>query len=394
VRRALLLAAIAALLGAWACQRRTETPPDVARAHRDLIASLDESAPGASLRRLQDFARRNERYAISSAVEAEVGVWRAKLEPAYHKSRDLVRAERFDEAETILKDLAPLENERAGQLAREFLAFDFLHLKASRLLMRGDVAGAQAVARELRSRPLSTEQVAATERLLDAASTVDVAAGMTAAAAFQAAARSLQVLLHSAYAEEGRYPAALTLDSPMLAGLRDSGSFGGVAAIEGYEARPDAFSFVLRGKDPRLRLRVTQSGIDAAGAGGVAPPLRGEPPEEAPAAGADRRLDPGGAVDARVRMTRVTPFQSAARSLQVLLHGIYAEEGRYPGALALDSPALAGLRGNRFFSGVAAIEDYEAGPDAFSFVLRGKDPSQRLRVTESTIAEVGAATRP
>lgn len=391
MRRALLLAAIAALLGAWACQRRTETPPDVARAYRELLASLDENAPGASLSRLRDFARRNERYAISPAVEADVEIWRAKLEPAYHKGRDLVRAERFDEAEAILKDLAPLENERAGQLARDFLAFDFLHLKASRLLMRADIAGAQAAARELRSRPLTAEQVAATERLLDAASTVGVAAGITAAAAFQAAARTLQVLLHSVYAEEGRYPAALTLDSPVLAGLRDSGSLGEVAAIEGYEASPDAFSFVLRGKDPNQRLRVTQRGIDAAGGGAAAPPLRGEPSTGAPSAGG---LAPEGAVDARVRMTRVTPFQSAARSLQVLLHGIYAEEGRYPGALTLDSPALAGLRGNSFFGGVAAIEDYEAGPGAFSFVLRGKDPSQRLRVTESTIEEVGATTRP
>ena len=266
MRRALLLAAIAGLLGVWACQRRAETPPDVARAYRDLVASLDESAPGASLSRLLDFAGRSESYAISPAVEAEVEVWRAKLEPAYGKSRDLVRAERFDEAEAILKDLAPLENERAGKLAREFLAFDFLQLKASRLLMRGDIAGAQAVARELRSRPLTAEQVAATERLLDAASTVDVAAGMTAAAAFQAAARSLQVLLHSVYAEEGQYPAALTLDSPVLAGLRDSGSFGRVAAIEGYEASPDAFSFVLRGKDPSQRLRVTESSIEEVGA--------------------------------------------------------------------------------------------------------------------------------
>jgi hypothetical protein len=179
----------------------------------------------------------------------------------------------------------------------------------------------------------------------------------------------------------------------MVAGLRDGGSLGEVAAIEGYEAGPDAFSFVLRGKDPRLRLRVTQRGIDAAG-GAASPPRRGEPVTDAPAPGTDRRLDLAGAVDARVRMTRVTPFQSAARSLQVLLHGIYAEDGRYPEALALDSPALAGLRSNRFFSGVAAIEDYAAGPDAFSFVLRGKDPSQRLRVTESTIEESDATTRP
>jgi hypothetical protein len=394
VRRALLLAAIPGLLGVWACQRRAETPPDVARAYRDLVASLDESAPGASLSRLQDFARPNERYAISPDVEAEMEVWRAKLEPAYRKSRDLVRAERFDEAETILKDLAPLENERAGKLAREFLAFDFLHLKASRLLMRGDIAGAQAVARQLRSKPLTAEQVAATERLLDAASTVDVAAGMTAAAAFQAAARSLQVHLQSAFAEEGRYPGALTLDSPSLAGLRAGGSFAGVAAIEDYVAGPDAFSFVLTGKDPGLRLRVTQSGIEPAGG-----PAAARQPATKAVAGLEGappglELDSPGAAARGVRMTRVTPFQTAARSLQLMLHSTYAEEGRFPATLSLDSPLLANLRGNNFFNGVAAIEDYVAGPETFSFVLKGKDPRQRLRVTQSSIEEVGAPTRP
>jgi hypothetical protein len=397
MRRALALAAIAGLLASWACERRAETPPEVTRAHEELLRSLDENAPGASLGKLREFARRHEQYKVASTVEAEVKAWQAKLEPAYLRSRDLVRAERFDEAEAILRDLAALEDERAGGLAREFLAFEFLQLKASRLLMRGDSAGAQAVARGLRGRPLTPEQLAATERLLDAASTVDVAGDMTAAAAFQATARSLQVVLHSVYAEEGRYPEALTLDSPALAGLRGGGSFDRVAAIEHYAAGPDTFSLVLRGKDPRLQLRVTQGSIDAVGAGGTP----GQPGAMAVAGAQPAVADPVpdaagavGAVDRRVRMTMVTPFQSAARSLQALLLSSYAEEGRYPEALTLDAPALAGLRGASFFAGVAAIESYAAGPDQFSLVLVGKDPRQRLRVTPSTIEEVGAATRP
>lgn len=39
----------------------------------------------------------------------------------------------------------------------------------------------------------------------------------------------------------------------------------GVAAAEGYTATPDTFSFVLVGKDPRQRIRVTQRGIEEAG---------------------------------------------------------------------------------------------------------------------------------
>ena len=394
MRSALLLAAIPGLLSVSACQRRAETPPEVAQAYTDLVGSLDENAPGASLRKLREFARHNGRYAISPVVEAEVEVWRGKLEPAFRTGRDLARAERFDEAEAILRDLAPLEDERAGKLARDYLASDFLHFKASRLLMRGDIAGAQAVARELRRRPLTLEQMAATERLLDATSSLDVAADMTAAAAFQSAARSIQTLLHSVYAEEGHYPDALTLASPALAGLRDSGSFNGVAAIEDYVAGADSFSFVLRGKDPRLRLRVTHVGIEAAGGPGVAREPATKPIAGPEGTAPDLEPDSMGAVDRGVRMTTVNPFQSAARSLQVLLHSIYAEEGRYPATLTLDSPVLAGVRGSNFFDGVAAIEDYVAGPDTFSFVLRGKDHRQRLRVTDSTIEEVGAPTRP
>jgi len=237
----------------------------VAREYREVVGSLDESSPGASFARLRDFARRNARYAIVASADAEVEAWRARLEPAYLRSRDLARAEQFDEAERILKDLASLPDERAGRLARDFLAYDFYQAKATRLLVKGDVAGAQAVARELSKRPLTEEQVAAAQRLLDSASTVDAGVRMTRASSFQSAARSVQVLLHSAYAEEGQYPGTLTVESALLADLRRTGLLNGVAAIEGYAASPDGFSFVLLGKDPRQRLRVTQSTIEEVG---------------------------------------------------------------------------------------------------------------------------------
>jgi hypothetical protein len=267
VRGLTLLATALGLLVASACKGRTETPPHVDRAYRELVASLDEKAPGASLARLRDFARRNERYSISAEAEPALEAWRAKMEAAYRRGRDLVREDRFDEAEAILKDLAPLEDERAGRLARDFLAYDFHKVKAARLLAKGDVAGAQAAARELRAKPLTEAQVAETERLLDSASIVDAGVRMTRVTAFQSAARSIQVLLHSTYAEEGQYPAALTLDSPTLASLRGTGLLRGVAAIEGYTATADSFSFVLVGQDLRQRIRVTQSGIEEAGTG-------------------------------------------------------------------------------------------------------------------------------
>lgn len=267
VRGLTLSATALGLLIVSACKGRTETPPQVDRAYRELVASLDEKAPGASFARLRDFARRHERYSISAEADAALEAWRARMEAAYRRGRDLVREDRFDEAEAVLEDLAPLEDERAGRLARDFLAYDFHKVKASRLLAKGDVAAAQAAARELRAKPLTEAQMAEAERLLDSASIVDAGVQMTRTTAFQSAARSIQVLLHSTYAEEGQYPAALTLDSPALASLRGTGLLRGVAAIEGYTATADSFSFVLVGRDPRQRIRVTQNGIEKAGTG-------------------------------------------------------------------------------------------------------------------------------
>jgi hypothetical protein len=81
--------------------------------------------------------------------------------------------------------------------------------------------------------------------------------------ALKSAARTLQVLLHGYYAENGEYPKALTMESPEIAALRESGSFGGiVAAIDAYAATQDEFSLVITGKGSRERLRITQSTIE------------------------------------------------------------------------------------------------------------------------------------
>jgi hypothetical protein len=99
------------------CERRGETPPEVAQAFSSLVSSLDPNAPGASFARLEGFARQNSRYAISSIVDIQVKAWRNRLEPAYLRGRDLVREEQFEQAEAILKDLAQLPDEKAGRLS-------------------------------------------------------------------------------------------------------------------------------------------------------------------------------------------------------------------------------------------------------------------------------------
>jgi autotransporter translocation and assembly factor TamB len=257
------LLAIALVPAAVACRGQAETPPEVAQAYRALEASLDERVPGSSFARLRDFARQNGRYAVSAEAASALEAWRAKMDTAYRNSRDLAREGRYGEAEAILNDLASVTDEAAGREARAFLAYEFHKLKASRLLVGGDVEGAEAAARELRERPLTEAQRSETERLLDATALVDAGVRMTRATAFRSAARAVQSLLHSTFAEEGRFPATLALDSPALDSLRGTGLLSGVAAIEGYTATQDTFSFVLVGRDPTERLRVTQSGIEA-----------------------------------------------------------------------------------------------------------------------------------
>jgi len=63
--------------------------------------------------------------------------------------------------------------------------------------------------------------------------------------------------------DNGQYPAALTLDSTELASLRSGGPLlDVVASIDDYRATQDTFSLVLTGKDPRQRIRITQTGIE------------------------------------------------------------------------------------------------------------------------------------
>ena len=264
-RSLLLLLVIWVVLYLPGCEeKRAETPPEVTQAYNKLISSLDPETPGTSFVRLQEFARQNSRYPISSAVEKQIKAWQDKLEEAYLKARNLAREEQFDRAEAILKDLADnLRDEKAGKLSREFLAFDFYYMKASRLLLKRDLSAAETVVKALMKKQLTAEQMTAAQRLLDSISTAGVGLGMASMASLKSAARSVQVLLHSYYAEEGQYPKVLTLESPELAHLRKSGSLGGiVSSIEDYATAQDGFSFVLMGKDPRQRVRVTQNTIE------------------------------------------------------------------------------------------------------------------------------------
>jgi hypothetical protein len=260
----LWLAVIPVAFALVACSKPAETPPEVTLAYRSLLSSLDPGAPGASFARLQGFARQNSRYAIASTVETEVTAWRSRLEEAYLKGRDLAREAQFDSAEAILADLAAnLQEEKVGKTAREFLHFDFPFMKASRLLLSGDTAAAETIVKGLTKKRLTEEQMATAQRFLDGVSTANAGARMVRTTALKSAARSLQVLLHGYYAENGEYPKTLTMESPEIATLRESGGlFDGIAAIDDYKATRDEFSFVLTGKGSREQYRITQSTVE------------------------------------------------------------------------------------------------------------------------------------
>lgn len=244
------------------CHSQLATPPEVQAAYTELVASLDPEAPGLSLMRLKYFAQRHARYQIASTVERDVAAWQIRLQPAYLAARDLVRDGQFDQAERVLADLALVPDEPAGKQSSEFLAFEFHRVKASRLLVAGDAAGAERAARSVIGQPLGDQQQAAAQQLLDAAALATLGTQMTMTTALQSSARTLQVFLHSQYADNGQYPEHLTLEDPQLSQLLDLGALGAIGALEDYKATPDTFSVVVVGKGTGQRLRITQRGIE------------------------------------------------------------------------------------------------------------------------------------
>jgi hypothetical protein len=266
----LFLAGTLACQALAGCDSRVPAPPDVRAEHAELVASLDENAPGLAVLRLQEFARRRERYAPALGVQQDIGRWQALLEPAYRKARDLARDGAFDEAERILVDLALVPDEPAGRLSRDFLAFEFHKLKASRLLVAGDAEGAETAARQALDRPLGDEQMAAAQQMLDTAALAKLGAEMTRTTALQSAARTVQVCLVSYFVEYGRYPERFTLEDPALEMARATRTVDVVARFEDYRADPETFSLIVVGRSG-ARFLVTDRTVEPAAPRAVMP---------------------------------------------------------------------------------------------------------------------------
>lgn len=266
----LLLAGTLACQAFAGCDSRVPAPPDLRAEHAELVASLDQNAPGLAVLRLQEFARRRQRYASALGVQDDIARWQALLEPAYRKARDLARDGAFDEAERVLVDLALVPDEPAGRLSRDFLAFEFHKLKASRLLVAGDAEGAETAARQALARPLGDEQMAAAQQVLDMAALAKLGAEMTRTTALQSAARTVQVCLVSYYVEYGSYPERFTLDDPALEMARSTRTLDAVARFEDYRGDTERFSLVVVGKSG-ARFLVTDRTVEPAAPRAVTP---------------------------------------------------------------------------------------------------------------------------
>ena len=166
--------------------------------------------------RLKHFAERHTQSAIASSLDRDMALWRERLQPAYLAARDLARDGQFDKAERMLADLALVPDEPAGNQSAEFLAFEFHRLKASRLLVTGDAAGAEQAARDMLAQPLGDDQLTAAQQLLDTTALANLGATMMRTTALESSARTLQVFLHSQYADNGQFPERLSLDDPEL----------------------------------------------------------------------------------------------------------------------------------------------------------------------------------
>ncbi|MDA8139718.1 MAG: hypothetical protein M0036_13800, partial [Desulfobacteraceae bacterium] len=167
------------------------------------------------------------------------------------------------EAESILKDLADnLQEERPGRLSREFLNFDFPFTKASRLLLKGEIAAAEKTIRDLMKKNLTEEQMVAAQRFLDGAGTTSLINRKIRKASLISAANIMRAHLSAYYANWGQYPNELNSHSLELISLHDNEIFNkAVSSIENYTSTHDDFSLILVGKDTSERIRLTQNGI-------------------------------------------------------------------------------------------------------------------------------------
>ena len=141
-------------------------------------------------------------------------------------------------------------------MAKQFMAFDVHMIKANRLINDKRFAEAEKTLRDLSTAELSPAQARQVEQALDTFHDSSIAS-------LENACRQLLVALQAFHAQDGQYPAALSLNNlPNLDPTFESQMKESISSIEGYRATRDTFSFVAVGKDGTSRQRVTERGLE------------------------------------------------------------------------------------------------------------------------------------
>jgi hypothetical protein len=248
---------IAGCLLLVACGSQQDTAADVATQYAQLKATLDPDTVGQSIHTLETFKRGHAHERIVAQIDQDIGMLREQARDRFHLARELIRGNDTARAEKILHDLSTrLPDTEVGRMAKEFMAFDFYMIKANRLMNDRRLAEAEKTLRGLSAAKLSPAQAGQVERVLDTIHDASIAS-------LENVCRQLLVALQAFHAQDGQYPAALSLNNlPNLDPTFESQIKESISSIEGYRATRDTFSFVAVGKDGTSRQRVTERGLE------------------------------------------------------------------------------------------------------------------------------------
>lgn len=251
------------LVAVVGCSTSQLTPPEVDAEFEALLETVDLGAPGESIAQLTEFRSRNEEYDIVAEVDIEIDRLLSVADGRYSEARELAREGEFERAEAMLQDLAThVPETSAGESAREHLAFDFRFGQAQWLMVRQRWDESAAVARPLLDRELTRAQRDEVEALLDNAGHVGAAYSQATRTQARVACRHIVILLQMMYAEEGRYPAQLSLaDVEEWDPMGSRSVLRSLSAIEDYASSNDGYSFTAVGAENGHRIRVVDGVI-------------------------------------------------------------------------------------------------------------------------------------
>ncbi len=252
---------IAGCLLLVACGSQQDTAAEVATQYAQLKATLDPDTVGHSIQTLEAFKRGHAHDRIVAQIDQDIGRLREQARNRFDLARELIRGNDTARAEKILHDLSTrLPDTEAGRMATQFMAFDVHMIKAKQLMNDRRFAEAEKTLRDLSTAQLSPAQAGQVERVLD---TIRDTTHDASIASLENACRQLLVALQAFRAQDGQYPAALSLNNlPNLDPTFESQIKESISAIEGYRATRDTFSFVAVGKDGTSRQRVTERGLE------------------------------------------------------------------------------------------------------------------------------------